>query len=60
MALRFVESARLNVQRYRLELELSHLRTNANSDPNEIQRLQSELADVNSRLSSLNIGGSGS
>ncbi len=58
--MRFVESARLNVQRYRLELELSHLRTNANSDPNEIQRVQSELADVRSRLSSLNIGGSGS
>lgn len=54
-ALRFAESARLNVQLYSLQLERSF-----SSDPIERERLQSQIEDVRSRLSSLNIGGSGS
>jgi hypothetical protein len=46
--IRFQESARLEVQRYRLELERSFT-----FDPNERQRLQSEIDDIRDRLSSL-------
>ncbi len=52
-ALRFQESARLEVQRYRLELERSFT-----SDPNERQRLAEEISDIRTRIDELGRGGS--
>ena len=53
-ALRFQESARLEVERYRLQLERAFT-----SDPNERQRLAEEISEIRTRISELGSGGSG-